>query len=217
MALWVYSVAVSLCKCTWRHCKFTVLLSHSVNVHEDIASLQCCCLTLSINVHEDIASLQCCCLTLSMYIMTMCVSSVAVSLYLHHDHNMCVSSVAVSLCLSASWPCVFPVLLSHFVYLHHDHVCFQCCCLTLSTSWKYYTCVFPVLLSHSIYIMTILYMCVSSVAVSLYLHHVHVNFQRCYSPSFLTKIKTTKFDQDCWIERLYSCTVFWKLAAKNAS
>ena len=80
-------------------------------------SLQCCCLTLSVNVHEDIASLQCCCLTLSMYIMTMCVSSVAVSLYLHHDHNMCVSSLAVSLCLSASWPRVFPVLLSHSIYI----------------------------------------------------------------------------------------------------
>ena len=152
-----------------------------------------------------------------MYMKTLQVYSVAVSLY-QCTSWPCVFPVLLSHSIYImTITCVFPVLLSHFVYLHHDHVCFQCCCLTLSTSWKYYTCVFPVLLSHSIYIMTILYMCVSSVAVSLYLHHVHMNFQRCYSPSFLTKIKTTKFDQDCWIERLYSCTVFWKLAAKNAS
>lgn len=104
---------------TWWHCEFTVLLSHSVYK----CTWRHCKFTVL--------------LSHSMYIMTMCVSSVAVSLYLHHGHATCVSRVAVSLCLSASWPCVFPVVLPHSVYIR-----------------PYYTCVFPVLLSDSVYIMS---------------------------------------------------------------
>ena len=105
----------SVYKSTWWHCKLKCCCL-TLSIHDGIVSLQCCCLTLSINVHEDIASLQCCCLTLPMYIVTMCVYSVAVSLYLHQDNTIHVCFQCCCLTLSTY---IMSTWISNVAILHH--------------------------------------------------------------------------------------------------